>query len=59
MTGYQVEEVPCHRYVDNIRRPNLVDPVDPQLPEQVGMDFLVPRGWLAGVGTPVDGLQAH
>ena len=37
---------------------SLVDPVDLQPPEQVRID-LMPWVWLAGVGTPVDGLQAY
>jgi hypothetical protein len=64
--GHQVEEAPGHGDVGDVGGPHLVDPVDLQPREQVGID-LVPWGWLAGVGTPVvsiptrplDGLQAH
>ena len=56
--GHQVEETPSHGYVGDVGGPHLVDPVDLQPPEQVRID-LMPWVWLAGVGTPVDGLQAY
>jgi len=56
--GHQVQEAPGHGYVGDVGGRHLVDPVDLQPSQQVGIDF-VPKRWLAGVGTPVDGFQGH
>ena len=53
--GHQVEEAPGHGQVGDVRRPHLVGPGDPGLPQQVRI-----RPWRPGAGRlmpgfPVDG----
>lgn len=56
--GHQIEEPPAHRNVGDVSYPNLVRPVDGEIPEQIGVD-VAPGGFLAGIGFPVEGLDAR
>ena len=55
---HEIDEAPAHRDVGDIRGPDLVGPVDLQVPEQVridGMGRMAP----AGIGLPVQRLDTH
>src|SRR4051812_48571492 len=55
---HQVQKAPGHRNTGDVRTPDLVDAVDRQTAEQVGiLDVL--RSGLAGMGTLVDRHQPH
>src|SRR5215217_7917376 len=55
---HQVQKAPRHRNIGDVRAPDLVDAVDRQAAEQVGILDVLRRG-LAGVGTLVDRHQPH
>src|ERR687891_257795 len=54
----RVHKPPLHGQVGNVRRPDLINPVNFQPPQQVRID-LMPWRWLAGPRPPVDGLESH
>lgn len=56
--GHQIDEAAPHRNVGDVRRPDLIRPVDAQVPQQIRIDVTA-RCLLAGVGFPVEGFDAH
>lgn len=51
--GHQIDEAPAHRDIGDVSGPDLVRPVDGEVPQQIRID-LVPRPLLAGIRLPVD-----
>lgn len=56
--GDQVQEASAHRDVGYVCAPDLVRPVDGQMPQQIRIG-LVPRMWLTGLRALVDRRQTH
>lgn len=56
--NYQIKESTRHGNIGDVCRPYLVRPCYLHTTEEVGVDFMF-RCWLAGPGTPVDGLETH
>ena len=56
--GDEIDEAARHRDIGDIRRPDLIGPLDLHAAQQIGINLVARRGF-RGVAAPIDRLDPH